>query len=160
VIERYTLPEIGAVWTEEAKYRAWLEVELAVCRARARLGEIPAEEVEELAEKADFTVERIHEIEAETNHDVIAFVSTVAEMVDSPVSRHNFGRRWISSGEMPGSWPSCSARWLWSTGTPSWSDARTEYTRSRRCLGTSSRCGPSRWNVTWIVWRTRRKSRP
>ncbi len=92
MIERYTLPEIGAVWTEEAKYRAWLEVELAVCRARARLGEIPAEEVEELAEKADFTVERIHEIEAETNHDVIAFVSTVAEMVDSPVSRHfHFG---------------------------------------------------------------------
>jgi adenylosuccinate lyase len=92
VIERYTLPEIGAVWTEEAKYRAWLEVELAVCRARARLGEIPAEEVEELAEKADFTVERIHEIEAETNHDVIAFVSTVAETVDSPVSRHfHFG---------------------------------------------------------------------
>ena len=92
MIERYTLPEIGAVWTEEAKYRAWLEVELAICRARARLGEIPAEEVEELAEKADFTVERIHEIEAETNHDVIAFVSTVAEMVDSPVSRHfHFG---------------------------------------------------------------------
>ena len=92
MIERYTLPEIGAVWTEEAKYRAWLEVELAVCRARARLGEIPAEEVEELAEKADFTVERIHKIEAETNHDVIAFVSTVAEMVDSPVSRHfHFG---------------------------------------------------------------------
>jgi adenylosuccinate lyase len=92
VIERYTLPEIGAVWTEEAKYRAWLEVELAVCRARAQLGEIPAEEVEELAGKADFTVERIHEIEAETNHDVIAFVSTVAETVDSPVARHfHFG---------------------------------------------------------------------
>jgi adenylosuccinate lyase len=92
VIERYTLPEIGSVWTEEAKYRAWLEVELAVCRARARLGEIPAEEVEELAEKADFTVKRIHEIEAETNHDVIAFVSTVAETVNSPVSRHfHFG---------------------------------------------------------------------
>jgi adenylosuccinate lyase len=92
VIERYTLPEIGAIWTEEAKYRAWLEVELAVCRARARLGEIPMEEVEELAERADFTVERIHEIEEETNHDVIAFVSTVAETVDSPVARHfHFG---------------------------------------------------------------------
>ena len=92
MIERYTLPEIGAVWTEEAKYRAWLEVELAVCRARARLGEIPAEEVEELAEKADFTVERIHEIEEETNHDVIAFVSTVAETANSPVARHfHFG---------------------------------------------------------------------
>jgi adenylosuccinate lyase len=92
VIERYTLPEIGGVWTEEAKYRAWLEVELAVCRAKARLGEIPMEEVEELAERAGFTVERIHEIEEETNHDVIAFVSTVAETVNSPVSRHfHFG---------------------------------------------------------------------
>ena len=92
MIERYTLPEIGAVWTEEAKYRTWLKVELAVCRARARLGEIPAEEVEELAENADFTVERIHEIEAETNHDVIAFVSTVAETVDSPAAHHfHFG---------------------------------------------------------------------
>jgi adenylosuccinate lyase len=91
VIERYTLPEIGAVWTEEAKYRAWLKVELAVCRARAELGEIPADEVEELAEKADFTVERIREIEAETNHDVIAFVSTVAEYAGD-VSRHfHFG---------------------------------------------------------------------
>jgi adenylosuccinate lyase len=92
VIDRYTLPEIGAVWTEEAKYRAWLEVELAVCRARARLGEIPTEEVEELAERADFTIERVHEIERETNHDVIAFVSAVAETVNSPVSRHfHFG---------------------------------------------------------------------
>ncbi len=92
MIERYTLPEIGAIWTEEAKYRAWLQVELAVCRARARLGEILIEEVEELAERANFTVERIHEIEEETNHDVIAFVSTVAETVDAPVSRHfHFG---------------------------------------------------------------------
>jgi len=92
MIERYTLPEIGAVWTEEAKFRSWLEVELAVCRARAQLGEIPTEEVEELAGKADFTVERIREIEEETNHDVIAFVSTVAETVDSPVARHfHFG---------------------------------------------------------------------
>ncbi|MBA3426785.1 MAG: adenylosuccinate lyase [Rubrobacter sp.] len=92
MIERYTLPEIGVVWTEEAKFRSWLEVELAVCRARARLGEIPMDEVEELAEKAGFSVERIEEIERETNHDVIAFVSNVAETVDSPVARHfHFG---------------------------------------------------------------------
>jgi adenylosuccinate lyase len=96
VIERYTLPEMGALWTEEAKFRAWLEVELAVCRARARLGEIPQEEVEELAEKADFTVERIKEIEEETNHDVIAFVTAVAETVAEKgardVTRHfHFG---------------------------------------------------------------------
>ena len=91
MIERYTLPEIGVLWTEEAKYRAWLRVELAVCQARAELGEIPTEEVEELAEKADFTVERIHEIERETNHDVIAFVTNVAEYAGD-VSRHfHFG---------------------------------------------------------------------
>ncbi len=92
MIERYTLPEIGSLWTDEAKYRNWLTVEIAVCRARAELGQIPSDEVEELADKADFTVERIKEIEEETNHDVIAFVSTVAEHVDSPVSRHfHFG---------------------------------------------------------------------
>src|ERR687893_2548047 len=85
-----------AVWNERAKFCAWLEVELAVCRARATLGEIPREEVEELAEKADFSVERIHEIEAETNHDVIAFVTAVSETVASrgsaDVARHfHFG---------------------------------------------------------------------
>ncbi|HEV3476798.1 MAG TPA: adenylosuccinate lyase [Rubrobacteraceae bacterium] len=91
MIDRYTLPEIGAVWTEEAKYRAWLEVELAVCRARAALGEIPREEVEELAERADFTVERIHEIERETEHDVIAFVSAVSERAGDLARHFHFG---------------------------------------------------------------------
>src|SRR5215210_4013419 len=87
---------MGALWDEEAKFRAWLKVELAVCRARAALGEIPQEEVEELAAKADFTVERIKEIEEETNHDVIAFVTAVSETVTergaSGVTRHfHFG---------------------------------------------------------------------
>ena len=91
MIERYTLPEIGVVWTEEAKYRAWLKVELAVCRARAELGEIPAEEIEELAEKADFTVERIHQIEQETNHDVIAFVTNVSEYAGDVARHFHFG---------------------------------------------------------------------
>jgi adenylosuccinate lyase len=91
LIERYTLPEIGAVWTEEARYRAWLEVELAVCRARAELGEIPLEEVEELAEKADFTVGRIHEVERETEHDVIAFVTNVAEYAGDVARHFHFG---------------------------------------------------------------------
>ncbi|TCJ16930.1 adenylosuccinate lyase [Rubrobacter taiwanensis] len=91
MIERYTLPEIGAVWTEEAKYRAWLEVELAVCRARAELGEIPEDEVEELAARADFTVERIREIEAETQHDVIAFVSAVTENAGDVARHFHFG---------------------------------------------------------------------
>ena len=91
MIERYTLPEIGVVWTEEAKYHAWLRVELAVSRARAQLGEIPTEEVEELAEKADFTVGRIHEIEQETNHDVIAFVTNVAEYAGDVARHFHFG---------------------------------------------------------------------
>lgn len=96
MIERYTLPELAAVWNEEAKFRSWLKVELAVCRARAALGEIPMEEVEELTEKAGFNVERIHEIEAETNHDVIAFVTAVSDTVASKgsgeVARHfHFG---------------------------------------------------------------------
>ena len=91
MIERYTLPEIGNVWTEEAKYRAWLKVEIAVCRARAQLGEIPPDEVEELAEKADFSVERIHEIEEETNHDVIAFVTNVAENAGDVARHFHFG---------------------------------------------------------------------
>ena len=96
MIERYTLPEMEALWNEEAKFRIWLEVELAVCRARAALGEIPANEVEELAANADFTVERIHQIEEEVGHDVIAFVTTVSETVASrgagDVARHfHFG---------------------------------------------------------------------
>ena len=96
MIERYTLPEMGAIWTEEAKFRAWLKVELAVCRARARLGEIPEEEVRELAEKADFEVQRIKEIEEEVGHDVIAFVTavseTLAEKGSGGVARHfHFG---------------------------------------------------------------------
>jgi adenylosuccinate lyase len=96
LIERYTLPELAAVWNGEAKFRAWLEVELAVCRARAALGEIPQEEVEGLAAKADFTVERIQEIEEEVGHDVIAFVTAVSETVAerglADVARHfHFG---------------------------------------------------------------------
>ena len=66
-------------------------MELAVSRARAQLGEIPTEEVEELAEKADFTVERIHEIEQETNHDVIAFVTNVAEYAGDVARHFHFG---------------------------------------------------------------------
>ena len=96
MIGRYTTPEMGELWSEEAKFRSWLDVELAACRARAALGEIPEREVEELAAKAGFTVERIEEIEGETHHDVIAFVTAVAETVEggggADVARHfHFG---------------------------------------------------------------------
>jgi adenylosuccinate lyase len=91
MIERYNLPEMREIWSEEAKFNSWLEVELAVCRAHAELGEIPHEDVEELAEKATFTVERIEEIERETNHDVIAFVSAVSENVGDAARHLHFG---------------------------------------------------------------------
>ncbi len=81
MIERYSTPEMNAIWTDEARMAAWLEVELAVCEAWARLGEIPGDALDEIRQKARFDVDRVCEIEAVTQHDVIAFVSCVAENV-------------------------------------------------------------------------------
>ncbi len=86
MIERYTRPEMGALWTQEAKYRAWLVVELAACRALAKKGEIPAGDLAQIEAKADFDVARIDAIEKEVKHDVIAFLTSVAEFV-GPSSR-------------------------------------------------------------------------
>ncbi len=86
MIARYTRPEMGRIWTLENKYRKWLDVELAVCEARAERGEIPEWAMKEIREKAAFRVERIDEIEKETQHDVIAFLTCVAEHV-GPASR-------------------------------------------------------------------------
>jgi adenylosuccinate lyase len=79
VIERYTRAAMGRIWTEESKYNCWLEVESAASTVLAEDGVIPAEAARAIAEKASFTVDRIHEIEAEVKHDVIAFTTTVAE---------------------------------------------------------------------------------
>lgn len=81
MIERYTLPEMGKFWTDQYRFQTWLEVEIAVCEAQAKLGRIPAEAVETIKEKASFDVERILEIEAEVRHDVIAFLTNVNEYV-------------------------------------------------------------------------------
>ena len=81
MIERYSTPEMAAVWTDEGRMAAWLQVELAVCEAWSRLGEIPEDALGEIKEKAAFDVQRVCEIEATTQHDVIAFVSCVAENV-------------------------------------------------------------------------------
>ncbi|MDN5293914.1 MAG: adenylosuccinate lyase [Eubacteriales bacterium] len=81
MIERYTLPEMGRIWTLENKFQKWLDVEIAACEAMAELGRIPAEAVEAIKRKARFDVERINEIEKTTNHDVIAFLTCVAEYV-------------------------------------------------------------------------------
>ncbi len=81
MIERYTRPEMGKIWELENKYRRWLDVEVAVCESMAELGLIPEEAAREIREKADFDVARIDEIEKETKHDVIAFLTNVAEYV-------------------------------------------------------------------------------
>jgi len=87
MIERYTRPEMGAIWTEENKYRKWLDVELAVCEAWARLGKIPRRDLRAIRDKAGFSTERIDTIEKVVKHDIVAFLTSVAEKV-GPESRH------------------------------------------------------------------------
>ncbi|WP_069791875.1 adenylosuccinate lyase [Cyanobacterium sp. IPPAS B-1200] len=81
MIERYTLPEMGEIWTDNYRLKTWLQVEIAVCEAQAELGNIPKEAVEEIKAKAAFDVNRVLEIEAEVRHDVIAFLTNVNEYV-------------------------------------------------------------------------------
>jgi len=81
MIERYSRPEMTAIWSEEAKYRRWLEVEIAVCEVLAERGMVPAAALETIRDKAGFDVARIREIEREVKHDVIAFLTNVAEHV-------------------------------------------------------------------------------
>jgi adenylosuccinate lyase len=79
LIDRYTLPEMGRIWTEENKYRCWLQVETAASDVLAEDGVIPASAAEAIAKRASFDVARIQAIEAEVKHDVIAFTTAVAE---------------------------------------------------------------------------------
>jgi len=81
MISRYTLPEMGALWSEQTKFQKWLDVEIAVCEVHAQMGTIPRGAVEEIRKRAKFSVERIHEIEKTTDHDVIAFTTNLAESI-------------------------------------------------------------------------------
>ena len=81
MIDRYTLPEMGKIWTEHAKFQSWLDVELAACEANLKLGKIPGNAMKEIREKAKFSPERILEIEAEVRHDVIAFLTNLNENI-------------------------------------------------------------------------------
>lgn len=81
MIERYTLPEMGELWSETYKLKTWLQVEVAVCEAQAELGYIPSGAVEEIKAKAQFDPQRVLEIEAEVRHDMIAFLTNVNEYV-------------------------------------------------------------------------------
>ncbi|MBI4753623.1 adenylosuccinate lyase [Candidatus Desantisbacteria bacterium] len=81
MIQRYTRPEMGKIWTDEYKFRKLLEIEILACEAQAALGNIPKHAVEKIREKANFNVDRILEIEETVQHDVIAFLTSVAEYV-------------------------------------------------------------------------------
>jgi adenylosuccinate lyase len=87
MILRYTRPEMGKVWTEERKFEIWLKIELLVCEALSQLGEIPAEAVKGIKERATFDVHRVNELEKVTKHDVIAFLTNVGESI-GPLSRY------------------------------------------------------------------------
>lgn len=91
MIERYSRPEMRAIWTEENKFRAWLEVELCACEAWADLGVIPKEDTVKLRQNATFNIDRIYEIEQETRHDVIAFTRAVSESLGEE-------RKWVHYG--------------------------------------------------------------
>lgn len=91
MIERYSRPEMRAIWTEENKFKAWLEVELCACEAWAELGVIPKEDVALLRKNATFDIDRIYEIEQETRHDVIAFTRAVSESLGAE-------RKWVHYG--------------------------------------------------------------
>jgi adenylosuccinate lyase len=81
VIARYSLPDMTAIWTEKAKYDTWLEVELAVCRSQSKSGLIPQEALQAIITRAKFDIGRIEEIEAEVQHDVIAFLTCLTESI-------------------------------------------------------------------------------
>lgn len=91
MIDRYTRPEMGALWGEEQQFQAWLDVELAACAAWSELGVIPREDVDRLYAGARFSVRRIHEIEEVTRHDVVAFTRAVSETLGEE-------KKWVHYG--------------------------------------------------------------
>ena len=91
MIERYSRKVMRDIWTEENKFRAYLEVEILSCEAWSKLGVIPAEDVEKIRQKATFSVPRIQEIEEQTRHDVVAFTRAVSESLGEE-------RKWVHYG--------------------------------------------------------------
>src|SRR6266446_2949978 len=91
MIDRYTLPEMGALWSEQSKFQKWLDVELAVCEVHAEMGTIPRDAVEQIKARASFSVECICEIEKTTNHDVIALTTNIAENIGDAARFVHYG---------------------------------------------------------------------
>ncbi len=84
MIARYTRPEMGRIWSDENKYRTWLTVEIAASQALARAGIVPQDAADSIRNRANFTVDRINQIEAEVRHDVIAFTTSASETIADP----------------------------------------------------------------------------
>src|SRR6202035_4884831 len=91
LIPRYTRPEMGRIWSDENRFRTWLAVEVAATETLAEAGMVPKSAAKAIRERANFSVERIHEIEAEVRHDVIAFTTAVAEIVGSDARWFHYG---------------------------------------------------------------------
>src|SRR5919107_4388307 len=91
MIERYTMPEMAAIWSLRNKFQKWLDVEIAVCEVHAEDGTIPQNALEEIKAKAAFSVERINEIEKTTDHDVIAFTTNLAENIGDAARFVHYG---------------------------------------------------------------------
>ncbi|HKN17654.1 MAG TPA: adenylosuccinate lyase [Candidatus Sulfotelmatobacter sp.] len=91
MIPRYTRPEMGRIWNDENRFRTWLAVEVAATETLAEAGMVPKAAAKSIRERADFSVERIHEIEAEVRHDVIAFTTAVAEIVGPDARWFHYG---------------------------------------------------------------------
>lgn len=87
MIERYTLKRMADVWSDENRFRKWLEIEVLICEAYGSLSEIPPEDLKSIKERANFNIDRINEIEKRTKHDVVAFIESVAEFV-GPSSKY------------------------------------------------------------------------
>ena len=91
MIPRYTRPEMARIWSDENRFRTWLAVEVAATETLAEAGFVPKDAAKAIRERADFRVERIHEIEAEVRHDVIAFTTAVAEIVGPHARWFHYG---------------------------------------------------------------------
>jgi adenylosuccinate lyase len=91
VIPRYTRPEMGRIWSDENRFRTWLTVEVAATETLAEAGMVPKDAAKAIRERADFNLQRIHEIEAEVRHDVIAFTTAVAEIVGPQARWFHYG---------------------------------------------------------------------
>ena len=91
MIDRYSLPEISGIWQDENRFSIWLKIEILACEAQARAGIVPQAAVRNIREKADFNVKRVLEIEEEVKHDVIAFLTNVAEYVGNDARYIHYG---------------------------------------------------------------------